>query len=136
MKAEIVDGYMQVAFDSNDNEELKTYPDAIIRAVFDSFSNNSNSLTIQQNEQMKQMMILSCTIPQMIEILKKYVADYHAEIVFMGENKASNTIVTAVRTDKEEKSGIYEVQEDYSLMYSEMNKNPDIYLMYEYSDKV
>lgn len=126
MKAEIVDGYMQVAFDSNDNEELKTYPDAVIRAVFDSFLNNSNSLTIQQNEQMKQMMILSCTIPQMIEILKKYVADYHAEIVFMGENKASNTIVTAVRTDKEEKSGIYEVQEDYSLMYSEMNKNPAV----------
>lgn len=126
MKAEIVDGYMQVAFDSNDNEELKTYPDAVIRAVFDSFSNNSSSLTIQQNEQMKQMMILSCTIPQMIEILKKYVADYHAEIVFMGENKASNTIVTAVRTDKEEKSGIYEVQEDYSLMYSEMNKNPAV----------
>ena len=126
MKAEMVDGYMQVAFDSNDNEELKTYPDAIIRAVFDSFSKNSSSLTIQQNEQMKQMMILSCTIPQMIEILKKYVADYHAEIVFMGENKASNTIVTAVRTDKEEKSGIYEVQEDYSLMYSEMNKNPAV----------
>ena len=126
MKAEIVDGYMQVAFDSNDNEELKAYPDAVIRAVFDSFSNNSNSLTIQQNEQMKQMMILSCTIPQMIEILKKYVADYHAEIVFMGENKTSNTIVTAVRTDKEEKSGIYEVQEDYSLMYSEMNKNPAV----------
>ena len=126
MKAEIVDGYMQVAFDSNDNEELKTYPDAVIRAVFDSFSNNSSSLTIQQNEQMKQMMILSCTIPQMIEILKKYVADYHAEIVFMGENKASNTIVTAVRTDKEEKSGIYEMQKDYSLMYSEMNKNPAV----------
>jgi len=124
MKAEMVDGYMQVAFDSNDNEELKNYPDAVIRAVFDSFSEESNSLTIQQNEQMKQMMILSCTIPQMIEILKKYVADYHAEIVFMGENKFSKTIVAAVRTEKEEKSGIYEVQEDYSLVYSKVNDNP------------
>lgn len=124
MKAELIDGNMQLAFDKEDNAELKEYADSVLKAVFNNLSEDNNCMVIQQNEQMKQMMIMSCTIPQMIEIIKKYLADYQAEIVFIGENRMAKNAVIAVSVEKEEKSGIYEMQEDCSLVYSKVNANP------------
>ena len=124
MKAEQIDGNMQIAFDEKDNAELKEDAESLLKAVFERLSGN-DSMAIQQNELVNsQMMIMNCTAEQMIAVIKKYLEDFQAEIVFVGEHKLSKTVIVSVRTETEQKSGVYEIQEDFSLLYSKLNDNP------------
>ena len=125
MKAEIINSGMQISFDRTDNADLKENPEAVLKAVFDNLSKNNDSLTIQQNDEMKQMMIPVCPLEDMPEVIRKYVTDYNAEIDFISEHRLAKNVVVAVRVETEQKSGMYEYQKkDYSLIYSVQNDNP------------
>ncbi|MBR7083704.1 MAG: hypothetical protein IKI37_00750 [Oscillospiraceae bacterium] len=124
MKAELIDENMQIAFDEKDNADLKEDAESVLKAVFERLSGN-DSMAIQQNELVNsQMMIMNCNAEQMIAVIKKYLEDFQAEIVFVGENKKAKEVIVSVRAETEQKSGVYEIQEDFSLLYSKLNDNP------------
>lgn len=126
MKVKMTNG-VEVTFEQQDNAELRENPESVLKAVFEQFSWYNTSLTIQQNDNMRQMMIPSCPVGDMVQIVRKYVSDYNAEIDFIGEHHLAKNIVVAVRTETEQKSGVYDYnKDDFSLTYSEINDNPAV----------
>mgnify|MGYP006916239150 CR=1 FL=1 len=122
MKVDAKNG-LDITFEKQDNAELKENPEAVLKSVLEQFPKEFDSLVIQQNDEMKQIMIINCPIKDMQKVISKYVRDYNAEIDFIAEQSIAKMAVVAVRTETELKSGLYEYKKDGTLAYSDYNNN-------------